>query len=70
MRSAPIPSLADSPPETVAIFDTRLPGVAERLHRERAAWRGDAELEALDPDHFVLIARAGGALYKRDEHGD
>lgn len=50
-----------SPPETLAIFDSRIPGVAECLHRERAGWQESAELEALDADHLVLIVHAGGA---------
>ncbi|HZY66787.1 MAG TPA: hypothetical protein VFE21_13035 [Rubrobacteraceae bacterium] len=43
------------------LFDIRLPGMAERLHRERAAWREYGDIEALDENHFVLIVRLGGA---------
>lgn len=58
------------PPQTVypssgryelAIFDLRLPGIAERLHRERAAWQGQSEIEVIDQDHTVLVIRPGGA---------
>ena len=42
------------------LFDLRIPGVAERLHRERAAWQEHSEIEILDKDHFVLIINAGG----------
>ena len=52
-----------SRPETLAIFDLRIPGVAERLHRERAAWQGASELEALGPDHLILIIRAGSLAH-------
>jgi len=45
----------------VVLFDLRLPGTAERLHGERAAWQGQSEIEAIDEDHFVLIVYAGGA---------
>ena len=45
----------------VVLFDLRLPGTAERLHRERAAWQEHSEVETLDQDHFVLIVRPGGA---------
>ncbi len=45
----------------VVIFDLRLPGAAERLHRERAVWQEESDIEALDKDHFVLIVQAGGA---------
>jgi hypothetical protein len=47
--------------EVAVLFDLRIPGVAERLHRERAVWQEDAEIEALDQDHFVLMVRPGGA---------
>ncbi len=46
---------------TLVIFDVRYPDVAERLHRERAAWAGNGDLEALDEDHFVLIMRPNGS---------
>lgn len=45
----------------LAVFDVRLPGAVERLLSERAAWGEDAAVELLDPDHAVLIVRAGGA---------
>jgi len=44
-----------------ALFDLRIPGVAERLHRERAAWQEQSEIEVLDKDHFILIVYPGGA---------
>jgi hypothetical protein len=45
----------------VVLFNLRLPGVADRLHRERAAWQGQSDIEALDENHFALIVKAGGA---------
>jgi hypothetical protein len=45
----------------LTIYDLRYLGSAERLHRERAAWREQAVIEALDEDHFVLIVRPGRA---------
>ena len=45
----------------LVVYDFRIPGVAERMHRERAAWQGQSEIEAIDKDHFVLIVYAGGA---------
>ena len=45
----------------LAIYDTRIPGAAEQLHRERAAWQEYSNIEAIDQDHFVLIVRPGGA---------
>jgi hypothetical protein len=45
----------------VVLFDLRLPEAAERLHRERAAWQAQSDVEALDKDHFALTVRPGGA---------
>lgn len=45
----------------VFIFDIRLPGVARRLHLERAAWGASGDIEALDEHHFALVIRPGGA---------
>jgi hypothetical protein len=44
----------------LVIFDVRIPDVAERLHRERAAWQEHGDIEALDEGHFVLVVRPGG----------
>jgi hypothetical protein len=46
--------------ETLVLFDLRIPGIAERLHRERAVWQGWSEIEAIDKNHFMLIVRPGG----------
>jgi hypothetical protein len=45
----------------LSIYDIRIPGAAERLHRERAAWQEHCDIKAIDKNHFVLIVRAGGA---------
>ena len=42
------------------LLDLCIPSIAERLHRERAAWPEQSEIEILDKDHFVLIIQAGG----------
>lgn len=47
--------------EVWILFDVRIPGVSERLHRERAGWQEFADLCALDRDHFVLTIRPGAA---------
>lgn len=39
------------------LFDLRIAGSAERLHRERSVWQERSDIEALDEDHFVLIIR-------------
>lgn len=46
----------------VVLFDLRIPGAAERLGREHAAWRDSADVERLDAAHAVLVMRPGGAL--------
>jgi hypothetical protein len=47
--------------EIIVFFDLRIPGIAERLHRESAAWREQCTIEALDEHHFVLVIRLVGA---------
>ncbi len=46
---------------TLVIFNLRVPGSVERLHRERAAWRAYADVEMLGYDHAILIVRPGAA---------
>jgi hypothetical protein len=41
------------------LFDLRIPGVAERLRRERAAWQEQSEIEVHDKNHLILIMYAG-----------
>jgi hypothetical protein len=45
----------------IVLFDLRLPGTADRLERECAAWQAQSDIEALDENHFVLLVRPGGA---------
>jgi hypothetical protein len=47
--------------EVRILFDLRIPGSAERIHLERAAWQERSDIEALDEDHFVLIVRPSGS---------
>ena len=56
------PSIPDSPPETLVVFDCRERGAEERLRRERLAWGSSATTESLDYGRVVLIVRPGGAL--------
>jgi hypothetical protein len=49
----------------LSIYDIHIPGIAERLHRERAAWQGRSDIKALDENHFALTVRPGGALGAR-----
>ncbi len=48
-------------PSIWILFDLRIPGMAERLHCEKAAWQEQSDIEALDENHFVLIVQPGGA---------
>jgi hypothetical protein len=55
-------SLYPSTPEClIVLFDLREDGAAESLHRQRAAWQEDSDIQALSEDIFVLIVRPGGA---------
>jgi hypothetical protein len=58
---APHGGYQSTPLSTIVIFDLRCPKALERLRRERAAWQADADIEALDENHFVLVVRPGGA---------
>lgn len=53
-------------PYELVVFDVRVPGAVERLLSERVAWRGDATVELLGPDHAALIIHAGGAARKTE----
>ena len=43
------------------VFDLRVLDAPERLHRERSAWKDQADIEMLDHDHAVLVIRSGSA---------
>ena len=45
----------------IVLFDLRLPGIADRLARERTAWQAQCYIEALDENHVALLMRPGGA---------
>ena len=61
MRSAPKTLYPSSSQCIIVLFDLRLPGTANRLDRERAAWQAQCDTETLDENHVVLLARPGGA---------
>jgi hypothetical protein len=61
VRSAPKTLYPSSSEYIVVLFDLRLPGTADRLNREHAAWQAQSDIEALDENHFVLLVRPGGA---------
>jgi hypothetical protein len=45
----------------IVLFDLRLPGTAQRLDRERAAWQAESDTESLDENHVALLVQPGGA---------
>jgi hypothetical protein len=55
------PSYQSNPECLVVLFDLRSPNAVEELHRGRAIWQEDSDIEALDEDHFVLVVRPGAA---------
>ncbi len=57
MSFAPHQAYHSSEQYRLSIFDVRIPGAAERLHRERAKWQERSDLEALDEAHLALIVR-------------
>lgn len=61
MKFAPNKAYHEGKTETFVIFDVRIPGAADRLHSERAAWGEYGDIEVLDKNHFALIVRPGGA---------
>jgi hypothetical protein len=46
---------------TLVVFDLRLPGAAERFHRQRRAWAEAGDVEMLDEVHPVLFVKPGSA---------
>jgi hypothetical protein len=58
--SAPTESYPKCGDFALTVFDLWLPGAMERVHRERAFWQGDSDIEMLDFDHAVLIIQLGG----------
>jgi hypothetical protein len=50
----------NDPKRLVAIlFDLRSPKACERVHHLRAVWQAASDLEALGPDHMVVILFPG-----------
>jgi hypothetical protein len=58
---APRPLYLSDPECLIVLFDLREPEAVEQLHRGRAIWQGDSDIEALDEDHFILVIRPGAA---------
>ncbi len=61
MDRAATPLYPNAPSCLIEVFDVRIPGAAERLYSERAAWGEFGNIETLDKDHFVFVMRPGGA---------
>jgi hypothetical protein len=56
---APRPLYASDPECIAILFDLRSPKACERVHHLRAVWQGEMDLEALGPDHTVVILFPG-----------
>ena len=61
MRTPLQSSIPDNPPETLVVFDLRVPGTGSGMRREVHAWKPCVSIERLDQNHAVLIVRPGGA---------
>ena len=56
---APSQFYPKTPECIIVLFDLRYPGGAEQVHRLRAVWQADSDLEALGPDHVVVYLFPG-----------
>lgn len=61
MIAPPQKTISDDPPETLVLFDFRVPGTGRRMRREMYAWKSCTSIERLDQHHAVLTVRPGGA---------
>jgi hypothetical protein len=43
----------------IVLFDLHYPGAYEQMHRLRAVWQADSDLETLDPDHMIIFLFPG-----------
>ncbi len=57
--TAPRPLYASDSECIALLFDLRCPEACEQVHRLRAAWQADSDLEALSPDHMVVYLFPG-----------
>lgn len=56
---APRPLYASDPKCIAILFNLREPEVCEQVHRLRAVWQADSDLEALGPDHMIVFLFPG-----------
>lgn len=61
MTPAPEPSYQTGKTGKWVLFDLRDESAVQSLHLQRAAVGEFGDLEEIDQDHMVLIARPGGA---------
>jgi hypothetical protein len=55
--------------EIWVLFDIRVARACKGLHDHRAAFQEDADIEAVDHNHFVLVVHSGRALARTEEGG-
>ncbi len=51
------------------LFDVRDARACKALHNHRGAFQEDADIEAIDHNHFVLVVHPGRALAGTEEGG-
>jgi hypothetical protein len=56
---APRPLYASDSECLVVLFDLRDPEACEQVHRLRAVWQAESNLEALGPDHMAVFLFPG-----------
>jgi hypothetical protein len=69
MTLAPEPSYRTSRTEIWVLFDVRDARACKALHDHRGAFQEDADIEAVDHNHFVLVVHPGRALAGSEEGG-
>jgi hypothetical protein len=57
--TAPRQVYASDPECVLILFDLRDQGACEQIHRLRAVWQADSDLEALGPDYMIVFLFPG-----------
>ena len=66
---APEPLYPTGRAEIWVLFDIRDARACKALHGHRAVFQEDADIEAVDHNHFVLVVHSGRALVRTEEGG-
>ncbi len=57
--TAPRPLYASDSECIVILFDLRHPESCKQIHRLRAVWQADSDLEGFGPDHMIVFLFPG-----------